>query len=73
MLVSRSVLGESRGLSGIVDYPPPALELLQKYMNTLCMLTAWIESHDSDVKEVRLDFDCYHRCVLDVFSLIRLF
>lgn len=29
------------------------LELLQKLMNIPCMLIAWIESHDPDVKKVR--------------------
>lgn len=53
--MSLSVRGVTTVLSAWHCWVPTAhdLELLPKLMNTPCMLIAWIESNDPDVKEVR--------------------
>lgn len=51
----RCQCAESHGLPALVllGTDPHDLELLPKLMNTPCVLIAWIESHDPDVKKVR--------------------
>lgn len=61
----RCQCAESYGLSAssLLGTDAHDLELLPKLMNTPCVLIAWIESHDPDVKKVRfihlyLRFNC---------------